>query len=165
MVLPDSHGISRVPRYSGTGCVGQSFRYGAVTRSGEAFQLSSPARLESRMPALQPQMNESIWFGLVPFRSPLLWESRLISFPSGTEMFHFPELASYRLCIHLQMTGHDSRRFSPFRYLRIIECLASPQSFSQLTTSFLAFRRQGIHPMLLSTCSRKKLPYSLFNCQ
>ena len=34
-----------------------------------------------------------IGFGLVPFRSPLLGESRLISFPPGTEMVQFPGLA------------------------------------------------------------------------
>ena len=33
--------------------------------------------------------------GLVRVRSPLLTESRLISFPPGTEMFHFPGFASY----------------------------------------------------------------------
>ena len=33
-------------------------------------------------------------FGLVRFRSPLLTESRLISFPPGTEMFQFPGFAS-----------------------------------------------------------------------
>ena len=33
--------------------------------------------------------------GLVRVRSPLLTESRLISFPQGTEMFHFPWFASY----------------------------------------------------------------------
>jgi hypothetical protein len=32
--------------------------------------------------------------GWIPFRSPLLRESRLISFPRGTEMFHFPRLSS-----------------------------------------------------------------------
>ena len=48
---------------------------------------------ESRAPALQPRLDESNRFGLFPVRSPLLGESRLISFPSGTEMFHFPELA------------------------------------------------------------------------
>ena len=31
--------------------------------------------------------------GLVRVRSPLLTESRLMSFPLGTEMFHFPRLA------------------------------------------------------------------------
>ena len=33
-------------------------------------------------------------FGLFPVRSPLLRESRLISFPRGTEMFHFPRFPS-----------------------------------------------------------------------
>ena len=36
---------------------------------------------------------------LVPFRSPLLWESRLISFPRATEMFQFTRFASSDLCI------------------------------------------------------------------
>lgn len=34
------------------------------------------------------------WFGLFPFRSPLLRKSHLLSLPSGTEMFQFPELPS-----------------------------------------------------------------------
>ena len=38
-------------------------------------------------------------FGLFRFRSPLLSESRFLSFPSGTEMVHFPEFAHSRLCI------------------------------------------------------------------
>ena len=99
---------------------------------------------ESRMPALQPRLDESNRFRLFPLRSPLLRESRLISFPSGTEMFHFPELASCKLCIHLRMTGHDSRRVSPFRHPRIAECLASPRGLSQLTTSFFASKSLGI---------------------
>ena len=33
-------------------------------------------------------------FGLLPVRSPLLGQSRLISFPAGTEMFHFTACAS-----------------------------------------------------------------------
>ena len=56
------------------------------------------------MPALQPQITEVSWFGLFPVRSPLLGESQLISFPLGTEMFHFPRFASYSLCIQLWMT-------------------------------------------------------------
>ena len=38
-------------------------------------------------------------FGLFRVRSPLLSESRFLSFPSGTEMVHFPEFAHFRLCI------------------------------------------------------------------
>src|SRR5438270_7521264 len=34
-----------------------------------------------------------IGFGLFRVRSPLLSESRFLSFPSGTEMVHFPEFA------------------------------------------------------------------------
>ena len=38
-------------------------------------------------------------FGLFRFRSPLLSESRLLSFPPGTEMVHFPGFAPSRLWI------------------------------------------------------------------
>ncbi len=38
-------------------------------------------------------------FGLFRFRSPLLSESRFLSFPPGTEMVHFPGFAHIRLCI------------------------------------------------------------------
>ena len=43
--------------------------------------------------ALQPPTLESMRFGLIPVRSPLLGESLLISSPPGTEMFHFPGFA------------------------------------------------------------------------
>ena len=121
---------------------------------------------ESDSPALQPQMNESIWFGLFPVRSPLLGESRLISLPAGTEMFHFPAFAHADLCIQSGVMGHDSHWVSPFRDPRIKGCFAPPRGLSQHTTSFIAFRRQGIHLMLLSTYSRNKLPfhpYSIVN--
>ncbi len=39
MVLPDSHGIPRVPWYSGTETgVAMSFGYGAITLCGRPFQ-------------------------------------------------------------------------------------------------------------------------------
>ena len=34
-------------------------------------------------------------YWLIRFRSPLLTESRLLSFPPGTEMFQFPGFASH----------------------------------------------------------------------
>ena len=42
--------------------------------------------------------------GLFRVRSPLLTESRLISFPPGTEMFQFPGLAPDGLCIQPPVT-------------------------------------------------------------
>jgi|JI102314A1RNA_FD_contig_123_5867_length_522_multi_3_in_1_out_0_1 hypothetical protein len=56
------------------------------------------------MEALQPQKSEDIWFGLYPFRSPLLGVSQLISFPLGTEMFHFPRFALTHLFIQHVVT-------------------------------------------------------------
>ena len=118
----------------------------AVAELSSSLPLPTP---ESRMPALQP---------LFPFRSPLLWESRLISLPPGTEMFHFPGLASLGLYIQLRMMGHDSHRVSPFRNHRIVGCLAPPRCLSQLTASFIASQRQGIHLLpLISYFSRTLL--------
>ena len=39
MVLPDSHGISRVPRYSGTSCATFDFAYGPFTLYGVPSQV------------------------------------------------------------------------------------------------------------------------------
>ena len=44
-------------------------------------------------------------FRLFPVRSPLLRESRLFSFPGGTEMVHFPPFALPFLCIQKGVTG------------------------------------------------------------
>ena len=44
---------------------------------------------------------QAYWFGLIPFRSPLLGKSHLLSLPLGTEMFQFPRSASYILCIQI----------------------------------------------------------------
>ena len=42
---------------------------------------------------------------LLPFRSPLLWESRLISVPAVTEMFQFSAFAPVDLCIQSTVTS------------------------------------------------------------
>src|SRR5260370_4769402 len=56
------------------------FPYGAVTRYGAPFQT---------LPVPKSQAT-----GLIRFRSPLLTESRLMSFPPATEMFQFAGFAS-----------------------------------------------------------------------
>ena len=86
---------------------------------------------------------------LFPFRSPLLWESRLISFPPGTKMFQFSGFASADLCIQSGMTL--AGRVSPFGHLRVKACLPARRNFSQTATSFIACDRQGIHHMHLVT--------------
>ena len=99
MVLPDSNGISRVPPYSGTLHATFDFAYETLTRSGRTFQTVLLSTHGSRVGALQPRMAEATWFRLFRVRSPILSESLLISLPSGTEMFHFPEFAFQGLCI------------------------------------------------------------------
>ena len=89
-------------------------------------------------------------FGLVPVRSPLLRESRLISVPPGTEMFQFPGFASYTYGFSARYLP-DGRWVSPFGHLRINVCLPTPRSFSQATTSFIASYRLGIHRLRLFT--------------
>ena len=84
---------------------------------------------------------------LLPFRSPLLWESRLISVPLVTEMFQFSRFAPVPLWI--QSTVTLAGRVSPFGNLRIKAHLPAPRSLSQAVTSFIACHRQGIHHMHL----------------
>src|SRR6204780_5801257 len=54
---------------------------------------------------------QALRFGLFLFRSPLLSESRLIYFPPGTEMVHFPGLTRTRLCIQQAVTEVHSVGF------------------------------------------------------
>jgi hypothetical protein len=61
-------------------------------------------------------------FGLLPVRSPLLGESRLIASPRGTEMFQFPRLPRTSLSIQLAVTAHHRGRVAPFGYRRINAC-------------------------------------------
>jgi hypothetical protein len=58
-------------------------------------------------------------FRLIPFRSPLLRESLLLSFPVGTEMFQFPTFPLPVLCVRTRVTPHDGCRVSPFGHPRI----------------------------------------------
>ncbi len=98
MVHPDSHRVSRAPWYSGT-CPQSpmDFAYGGLTLYARPSQTSRLSiglvtlrhSCRSGQQALQPHTNNACrltlaWFGLFPFRSPLLGESRLISFPPGT---------------------------------------------------------------------------------
>ena len=89
-----------------------AFPYGAVTRSGPRFR------------ALRVPKTEAT--GLVRFRSPLLAESRLMSFPPATEMFQFAGFASpaYRFG-----GGYPYGWVAPFGNLRIAGCSRLPVAY------------------------------------
>ena len=50
-------------------------------------------------------------FSLFRFRSPLLTESRLLSLPAGTEMFHFPAFPPRALCVQARVAEFYSAGF------------------------------------------------------
>src|SRR5438309_5419953 len=100
--------------------------YGAVTRCGAPFQTLPVAKTETT--------------GLVRFRSPLLAESRLMSFPPATEMFQFAGFASqtygfslgYRLrggLPHSEIPGSTIARISPglFAACHVLHRLSVPR--------------------------------------
>ncbi len=111
MVPPCSDRIARVPPYSRT--TPDAVPYGALTRCGPPFQTVL--------------VTSNAATGLVRFRSPLLAESRLMSFPPATEMFQFAGFASrtygfspgYRLrggLPHSEIQGSTIARISPWLF-------------------------------------------------
>ena len=160
MVLADSHGISRVPCYLGTPQGDQLlFAYGTITLCGPNFHNGSakhwfcnslegllPFRAGPTTPLQHRQQAVPLQrFGLLPFRSPLLRKSRLLSFPRGTEMFQFPRFPPLGLCVQPGMTPHYQRRVSPFGNPRVKGCSTPNRGFSQSSTPFFGSRCQGIH--------------------
>ena len=117
-------------RFHGTGATRELrrrsilFDYGAFTLYGQAFQ---PARLKidlltpchgyDRDPGSHNTTHATLiglahaWFGLFPFRSPLLGESMSLSFPAGTEMGQFPAFPT----VHYGFM-HGSRSSSSCRF-------------------------------------------------
>ena len=93
-------------------------------------------------------MSCAITCRLLRFRSPLLSESRLMSFPRATEMFQFTRFASHTYVFSMR---YPWGWVSPFGNLRIKANLPAPRSLSQAITSFVAYHCQGIHHMLLFT--------------
>ncbi len=68
------------------------FEYGTFTLYGVPSQVLPLTGFMVFVGSPTTPQQQVLRFGLLPFRSPLLRESRLISFPPGTEMFHFPGL-------------------------------------------------------------------------
>jgi hypothetical protein len=124
VVPPFSNGIPRVPPYSRTR--DPPYPYGALTRYGAPFQSASGSRSRAT--------------GLIRFRSPLLAESRLLSFPPATEMFQFAGFASrgYGFTArypkrgglpHSDIPGSTNARFSPglFAACHVLHRLSTPR--------------------------------------
>ena len=97
------------------------FDYRTFTYYGAVFQLLH-LTLSFDLPlSLNPLILE---FRLIPFRSPLLRESLLLSFPLVTKMFQFTRFALSSLCIQEVVL-----EVSLFGYFRIKTCFQFPETY------------------------------------
>ena len=127
---PYSHGVTRVPRYSGFCLYGLSFAYMTLTFFGvpsHALLLLFPFLMTVRTPIT---LLQSVW--------PL---PRSLAATGGisVDFFSSPYLdvsvqavPLIYLCIQYMMHRHDSVRVAPFRHLRINVCLLLPAAFRSL---------------------------------
>ena len=116
----------------------------SVDRLSRLFP-SNPSHHDAGPTTPDPQTR--VRFGLCPVRSPLLGVSGLFSLPPGTKMFQFPGFAS----THASGCTASGRAGCPIRTSADQRSLAPTRGFSQLATSFIAFRSLGIrHAPFLS---------------
>ena len=132
MVPVDSDKVSRAPPYSGFSRELLAFRIQDFHLLRSHFPLCSTMQSisYSHIGVLQPQ---SSWFGLFPFRSPLLRESIFLSFPPVTKMFQFAGLLSLLLCIHNRITVNYYCWVPPFGNLWIKAYLLLPKAYRCLS--------------------------------
>ena len=137
-----------------------SFAYGTLTLYGRIFQIRSATRAICNSPAAL--RSDQIWpynpahatpagfhvvygLGYIPFRSPLLGESRISFLSSGYSDVSFPRVpSSHPMC---SGAGDGPLRPPGFPIRRSVHRSppAAPHGLSQLATSFFGFRCQGIH--------------------
>ena len=164
MVPAGSDRVSRVRPYSGTRQGrDQGFAYGTFALCGGPFQAlllprsfvtpPPPCRTVKPSPTTPTRLELHLItpgrFGLFPFRSPLLRESRFLSFRLGTKMFQFPSLSPRALCVQARVRAHYRTWVPPFGNPRVEGCSAPHRGLSQPSTSFIGFWCQGIHRVLL----------------
>lgn len=103
---PDSGRVSRVPPYLGSRQAASRFRVRGSHPLRPAFPDRSPIARRATRRSRNPR-EQALGFRLLRFRSPLLTQSRLMSSPAGTEMFHFPASRPRDLCVQPRVMGHD----------------------------------------------------------
>ena len=144
MVLPDSRGISRVPRYSGSVLPQAKFRLQGSYLLRPAFPDRSPTLPRSHSWTSHNPGVHALRFRLLRVRSPLLTESLLFSFPQGTEMFQFPWCAPVMPMDSACSAWLFAMRVPPFGHPRIDARLQLPEALSLFATSFFGSWRPGI---------------------
>ena len=141
MVPPDSDRVSRAPPYSGCCQARRKIPTGLSPAEGG---LSIPLRSLTSSHAAVLQPRDRSRFGLLPVRSPLLGESRLMYFPPVTWMFRFTGLASRGLCVRPRDTRIAPGGLSHSDSRGSVALCASPRIFAACRV--LLRRRMPRHP-------------------
>jgi len=164
MGLPDSRRVPRVPRYLGTlFSKSNRFRLQGYHLLWQAFPGPSaidwiydlPRGLQP--PPIRPRNTEhttlaglsiySVWAAPISLAATLGIAVAFFSWGYWDVSVLLVSLC--HLCIQRQMSWNYPGRVFPFRDLRVKACLTARRSLSQLATSFIAIRRQGIHRLPL----------------
>jgi hypothetical protein len=119
----------------------KTFVYGTITHYGQAFlRCSTSLRLcnshviRPTTPALQEDR-----FGLFPVRSPLLGESRLISLPRVTEMFHFTRFPPHAYVFSMRRLDIPPAGLPHSEILGSNACVRLPEAYRSLPRPSSAF--------------------------
>ena len=127
MVPPSSHGIPRVPRYSGYHAPTLTFEYGTLT----LFGLPSHAVLLVFVVFKVVRTPKALLLSVWP-----LPRSLATTYGISVDVFSSPYLdvsvqavPSVYLWIQYTVTGFAARRVAPFGYPRIIGCFRLPAAF------------------------------------
>ena len=130
MVPPSSHRVSRVRRYSGSCPLLAVFAYGILTLSdmpSHAFRLTAHIRFAVRTPAV---FLPPVW----PLPRSLATTCGISVDVSSSPYLDVSVQAvpHIHLLIQCMLHRHDPVWVSPFRYVRIAECLLLPAPFRSL---------------------------------
>ena len=153
MVPPASHKVSRASWYSGFLPAPSHGPLPDSHRLWSSFPTRSCGQTLPDAGPTTPLFPREKRFGLLPVRSPLLGESRLISLRQGTEMFQFPCCPLPGLCVQPGVSRHYSGWVAPFGISRLIACMQLPLNVSPVSASFIGLSCQGIHLILCLACS------------
>ena len=130
MVPPSSHGISRVPQYSGYSLPALHFAYVILT----LFDWPSHAILLNLILHIAVQTPKVLLLLVWPPPRSLATTSGIsVDFSSSPYLdVSVQAVPLIYLCIQYMMTGHDSGRIAPFGYLWINACLRLPIAYRSL---------------------------------
>ena len=127
--LPDSDGISRVPPYSGYIQERTKFRLrGCYPLRLPSRSLRLPRSFVTPYRMSYNPKRQALGLGYVPFRSPLLRKSHLLSSSRYLDV-SVPGSVFLTLCIQIRIPYHYVWWVSPFGNLRIKAYLQLPEAY------------------------------------